>query len=131
PGVPSFVFVASPGEADIQIAWALEPPDPTWYVAHCVFAQTVTSKQFGVDRILVTARRRGREPSLDMLYTTVLPEMGHAPRFAGPRPHADDVMYAHLNPETRSALSERDRATLRALYAKPNGHRVTGPTRRD
>jgi predicted Zn-dependent protease len=131
PGVPSFVFVASPGEADIQIAWALEPPDPTWYVAHCVFAQTVTSKQFGVDRILVTARRRGREPSLDMLYTTVLHEMGHALGFAGHSPHADDVMYAHLNPETRSALSERDRATLRALYAKPNGHRVTGPKRAD
>jgi hypothetical protein len=28
-------------------------------------------------------------------------------------------------------LTERDRATLRALYAKPNGHRVTGPKRVD
>jgi predicted Zn-dependent protease len=57
--------------------------------------------------------------------------MGHALGFAGHSPHAADVMYAHLNPETRSGLSERDRATLRALYAKPNGHRVTGPKRAD
>ncbi|MEN8376984.1 MAG: hypothetical protein ABFS34_16290, partial [Gemmatimonadota bacterium] len=65
PGLPSFTFVDAPGEADIHIAWAFEPPDPSWYVAHCVYAQTLTSKRFGVDRILVTARWRGEEPSLD------------------------------------------------------------------
>jgi len=130
PGLPTFVFVESPGEADIQIDWALESPDPSWYIAHCVFSRTVFSKQFAVDRILVTARWGGREPSLDMLYATLLHEMGHALGLAGHSPNKTDVMYPHSNAERRE-LSERDRATLRALYAKPNGHRVTAPKRVD
>jgi hypothetical protein len=40
-------------------------------------------------------------------------------------------MYPRGNADRRPELSERDRATLRALYAKPNGHRVTGPKRAD
>lgn len=130
PGVPSFAFVDAPGSADIQIAWALEPTGD-WYVAHCVYSQTLFSKQFGVDRILVTARWRGSEPSLDTLYTTMLHEVGHALGLGGHSPEPGDVMYARRNPERRPELSERDRATLRALYAKPNGHRVTGPKRAD
>lgn len=129
PGLPSFVFVDSPGEADIPVAWAFEPPDPTWYVAHCVFSPTVLSKQFAVDHILVTARWRGREPSLDMIYGTVLHEMGHALGLAGHSPDRADVMGRSLNVERRPEVTARDRATLRALYAKPNGHRVTGPKR--
>lgn len=131
PGLPSFVFVDSPGDADIPIVWALEPPDPTWYVAHCVYSQTVFSKQFAVDRILVTARWRGREPSLDLIYATVLHEMGHALGLAGHSPDPADLMGRSLGTDRRPELSARDRATLRALYAKPNGHRVTGPKRAD
>jgi predicted Zn-dependent protease len=131
PGLPSFVFVETPGAADIQIAWALESPDPSWYIAHCVYSQTVESKQFGVDRILVTARWGRREFSLDMLYATLLHEMGHALGLGGHSPNPADVMYARGFPEARPALSERDRATLRVLYAKPNGHRVTAPKRAD
>jgi predicted Zn-dependent protease len=131
PGLPSFRFVDSPGEADIQIDWALEAPDPTWFVAHCVYAQTLISKRFGVDRILVTARWRGDEPSLETLYGTMLHEMGHALGLGGHSPEADDVMYRSVSRKTRVALSDRDRATLRALYARPNGHRVTGPKRAD
>lgn len=127
PGLPRFVFVDTAGAADIQIAWALEPPDPSWSVAHCVYAQTVVSKQFGVDRILVTARWRGREPSLDTIYATVLHEMGHALGLGGH--DAADVMYPRVDAGGRPELTERDRATLRALYAKPNGHRLTGPKR--
>lgn len=131
PGLPSFRFVDSPGEADIQIDWAFESPDPSWFVAHCVYAQTLISKRFGVDRILVTARWRGDEPSLETLYGTVLHEMGHALGLGGHSPEAGDVMYRSVKTETRATLSDRDRATLRALYARPNGHRVTGPKRAD
>ncbi len=131
PGLPSFVFVATPGDADIQIDWALESPDPSWYIAFCVYSQTVFSKQFAVDRILVIARWRGDEPSLDAIYATLLHEMGHALGLGGHSPNSADVMYARANADVRPELSERDRATLRALYAKPNGHRVTAPRRAD
>jgi predicted Zn-dependent protease len=131
PGLPSFRFVESAGEADIQIAWAFEAPDPSWYVAHCSYAQTLISKRFGVDRILVTARWRGDEPSLETLYATMLHEMGHALGLGGHSPVAADVMYRSVVKSSRAGLTERDRATLRALYARPNGHRVTGPKRAD
>lgn len=132
PGLPSFVFVETPGEADIQIAWAFESPDPSWYVAHCVYSRTVLSKQLAVDHILVTARWRGREPSLDTIYATLLHEMGHALGIFGHSPDPNDVMYRAAGAsESRPQLSERDRNTLRALYAKPNGHRVTAPLRAD
>lgn len=130
PGLPSFRFVDSAGEADIPIVWALEPPDPSWYVAHCVYDMSVVySKRFAVDRILVTARWRGREPALDLIYGTVLHEVGHALGLAGHSPEEGDVMFAGVR--VGHVLTERDRATLRALYARPNGHRVTGPKRAD
>ena len=129
PGLPSFVFVDAPGEADIRVTWALEPPDPTWYVAYCMYAQSVFSKQFGVDYILVTARWRGKEPALDVIYGAMLHEMGHALGLAGHSPDTNDVM--GIGARLADTVSERDRATLRALYEKPNGHRVTGPKRAD
>jgi predicted Zn-dependent protease len=57
--------------------------------------------------------------------------MGHALGLAGHSPDRSDVMASALNVERRPQLSARDRATLRALYTKPNGHRVTGPRRAD
>jgi hypothetical protein len=55
------VFVESAREADIQIAWTFEPSGD-WLIAHCVYDMSVFSKQFAVDRILVTARWQGRSP---------------------------------------------------------------------
>jgi predicted Zn-dependent protease len=132
PGLPSFVFVDTAREADIPIVWAFEPPDPSWYVAYCAYSPTLfTARQFAIDYILVTARWRGEEPSLDVLYETVLHETGHALGLGGHSPDPGDVMYAKGRRNGRPEVSERDRATLRALYAKPNGHRVTGPKRAD
>jgi predicted Zn-dependent protease len=129
PGLPSFVFVDTPRDADIPIAWAFEAPDPTWYIAYCVYAQTITSRQLAVDQILVTARWRGEEPALDVIYGTMLHEMGHALGLHGHSPEPNDVMGGSARAGVK--LTERDRATLRALYARPNGHRVTGPKRVD
>jgi predicted Zn-dependent protease len=129
PGLPSFAFVDTPRDADIAVAWAFEAPDPTWYVAHCVYSQTIVSKQLAVDRILVTARWRGEEPALDLLSGTMLHEVGHALGLGGHSPAPNDVM--GRGARLGRALTERDRNTLRALYAKPNGHRVTGPRRVD
>ena len=131
PGLPSFVFVDSAGDADIRIAWARESPDPSWFIAHCVYGPDVLAKRFSVDHILVSARWREREPALDTIYATVLHEMGHALGLGGHSPDPADVMYGRVNADAKPELTERDRATLRALYAKPNGHRVTGPRRAD
>jgi predicted Zn-dependent protease len=129
PGLPSFTFVETPADADIQIVWAFEAPDPSWYIAYCVYSPTINSKQFAVDQILVTARWRGAEPALDLIYGTMLHEVGHALGLAGHSPDPNDVMGRGARPGR--VLTERDSATLRALYARPNGHRVTGPKRVD
>lgn len=130
PGVPSFVFVDQPGDADIPIVWE-EKPSGDWYIAHCVYDLNLIQRRFGVAHILVTARYAGREQvPLQQLYETMLHEMGHALGLAGHSPYEDDIMYYRGTSKT-DGLSERDRATLRALYAKPNGHRVTGPKRVD
>jgi hypothetical protein len=73
----------------------------------------------------------GRFTSLETLYATMLHEMGHALGLGGHSPVAADVMYRRVVESSRAGLTERDRATLRALYARPNGHRVTGPKRAD
>jgi hypothetical protein len=64
-----------------------------------------------------------------LIYAAVLHEMGHALGLAAHSPDRADVMGRSLNVERRPEVTARDRATLRALYAKPNGHRVTGPKR--
>jgi predicted Zn-dependent protease len=132
PGVPSFVFVDSPGAADIPIVWEAEPSGD-WYIAHCVYDVNLIQRRFGVARILVTTRYRGRsEVPLQELYETVLHETGHALGLAGHSPNEADIMYYRGTWASRSdGISEGDRATLRALYAKPNGQRVTGAKRTD
>jgi hypothetical protein len=121
-----------PGDADIPIVWEAEPSGD-WYIAHCVYDVNLIQRRFGVARILVTTRYGGREQvSLEELYETVLHEMGHALGLAGHSPYETDIMYFRGGWAAKTdGLSERDRATLRALYAKPNGHRVTGPRRAD
>jgi len=130
PGVPSFVFVDSPGDADIPIVWEAEPSG-NWYVAHCVYEPTTTGNRLDVSRILVTTHYRGREVALDQLYRTVLHEMGHALGLAGHSPSAADIMFRSTYDSEAEGLSAADRATLRALYAKPNGYHLAGPKRAD
>jgi len=132
PGVPSFVFVDSPGEADIPIVWEAKPSGD-WYIAHCVYDVNLIQRRFGVARILVTTRYGGRDSvPLQQLYETVLHEMGHALGLAGHSPNEADIMYYRGTWASKTdGLSEGDRATLRALYAKPNGQRVTGAKRTD
>ncbi len=129
PGLPSFVLVESAREADIPVVWALTAPDPTWYIAHCAYGDTLGAKRLSISRILVTARWDGQEPPLDVLYGTVLHEVGHALGLGDHSPDPHDVMFSGAR--MGRALTARDRATLRALYARPNGHRLTGPKRVD
>lgn len=132
PGIPRFSFVDDPGEADIPIVWEAEPSGD-WYIAHCVYQLNPIQRRFGVARILVTTRGRGGDAvPLQQLYETVLHEMGHALGLAGHSPYADDIMYFRgSSASSADGPSPRDRATLRALYARPNGYRVTGPRRAD
>ncbi|UCE87129.1 MAG: matrixin family metalloprotease [Deltaproteobacteria bacterium] len=128
PGVPSFEFVDDPGAADIPFRWE-ERPTGKWFVAHCVYDISPRQRRFGVATVLVTARHYdGSDVSLELLYLTVLHEMGHALGLGGHSPEPSDVMYGALA-QQRGGLSERDRNTLRALYDRPNGSRVVGARR--
>jgi predicted Zn-dependent protease len=55
----------------------------------------------------------------------MLHEMGHALGIWGHSPDPGDTMYARVTHETPQ-LSDRDRNTLRKLYARPIGSRVAG-----
>jgi hypothetical protein len=128
-GLPRFEFVASAGEADIPIIWAAEP-DGNWYIAHCAYDVRPLSRRFGVSRIVVTGRGAGGRPAdLHDLYAVVLHEMGHALGLGGHSPIPGDIMYRSVSATATAGLSDRDRATLTALYALPIGKRVAGARR--
>ena len=131
PSIPSFIFVDSPSDADIPFVWEAEPSG-NWYVAHCVYEPSTTGNRLDVSRILVTTHYQGQEVPLDQLYRTVLHEMGHALGLAGHSPSPTDIMYFRgTRASEAEGLSARDRATLRALYAKPNGYHLAGAKHTD
>lgn len=129
PGIPSFRFVETEGDADIRIRWA-ERPSGNWYVAYCAYQIDALQRRFGVEHVLVTGRwRDGHLADMHDVYAVVLHEMGHALGLIGHSPEPGDIMYASATITSSTALSERDRATLRALYAKPIGTRIMGARR--
>jgi predicted Zn-dependent protease len=128
PGVPSFVFVENKGDADIPIVWAAEP-NGGWYIAYCAYEGFPSSRRWAVSNILVTARwGDSRVADLHDIYDTMLHEMGHALGLAGHSPDPGDVM-APVVGGSRTGLTERDRNTLKALYARPIGTRILGAKR--
>lgn len=149
PGIPSFTFVESAGEADIPVAWAEQ--SPSYSVAHFVPAINLFQRRFGAAQILVTGRYRdGKIANPEDIRLTIAHEMGHALGMMGHSPNPEDVMYPFLDlsgsnqtwfsrtvleilgPVERgraSGLSDRDRNTLRKLYEKPIGARVVGAKR--
>lgn len=122
PDLPRFAFVDDPGEADIPIVWA-EEPGGDWYIAHCAYDINRMTRRFGVARILVTTHVGGELP-LEILYRTMLHEVGHALGLTGHSPQTGDIMYRNIG--DAEGLSSRDRETLRQLYAKPTGARAVG-----
>ena len=66
------------------------------------------------------------EHVLHDVYETVLHEMGHALGIGGHSPDPADIMYAQASATASAGLSERDRATLAELYARPIGSRIVG-----
>jgi predicted Zn-dependent protease len=126
PGIPSFVFVDDAGDADIPIVWAKEP-DGDWYIAYCAWDIQPFSRRFGVSQILVTGRwDDAYVADRHEVFATVLHEMGHALGIGGHSPDQGDIMYSQISGTATGGLSQRDRATLAALYARPIGTRVAG-----
>lgn len=128
PGVPSFVFVENKGDADIPIVWAAEP-DGDWYIAFCAYEVNYASRRFDVSHILVTGRwGGGRVADVHDVHRILLHEMGHALGLTGHSPDDGDIMGAPPRQDVTS-LSQRDRATLQMLYARPIGTRILGAKR--
>lgn len=120
PGVPSFRFVESHGEADIPIIWA-EEPTGDWYIAYCSLQANLRQKRLDVEQILVTGRwGDGRVAQPSEIYETVLHEMGHALGLLGHSDDPGDIMFPGISRVPGKGLSARDRNTLRELYAGPN-----------
>lgn len=127
-GVPSFVFVEKAGDADIPIVWAAEPKGD-WFIAFCAYESNVTARRFDVSHILVTARiGKGQIADLHDIHLVMLHEMGHALGLAGHSPDHGDVMGSPPGRDV-TGFSQRDRNTLRALYARPIGARILGAKR--
>jgi len=126
PGLPSFEFVEDHGDAEIPIVWA-DAPDGDWYIAHCSWHLQLVARRFGVARVLITGRwQDGRVARTDEIYRVTLHEIGHALGVGGHSPEPADIMNARLSKATAPGLTERDRATLAALYSSPIGTRVPG-----
>jgi predicted Zn-dependent protease len=123
PGLPRFEFVDAIGDADIPITWARERQGD-WYIAQTMLNVVPSQRRFDVAQLIVTARwQNGHFASPEDVHRVVLHEMGHALGFAGHSPDPGDIMYATVS---AADLSDRDRATLAALYARPVGARITG-----
>ena len=103
-------------------------------------------RRFGVAHIVVTGRYHDGTPAtMEGLRWTIVHEMGHALGLGGHSPNPSDAMYGFLDADTPEAqnsggpeagafapvegLSTRDRETLRLLYEKPSGTRMSGARR--
>lgn len=128
PGIPRFVFVDEKSAADIPILWARQA-DGDWFIAYCAYDALPQARRLEVSHITVTARwGDSRVADIHDVHETMLHEVGHALGLAGHSPDPDDVMFASSGAGKRG-LSERDRNTLKALYARPIGTRVLGAKR--
>ena len=129
-GLPAFTFVENPGDADIPVVWE-EDPVGGFYVAHCVYHVNIDQQRFGVSRILMTGRwGDDRVASKEEIYRVMLHEMGHALGLAGHSPNHNDIMGRRgIRWLERPGISHRDRTTVRLLYERPIGTRMSGAKR--
>jgi hypothetical protein len=122
-GILSWQRVASAEQANIVITWTsvrTERPEGT----EAGLTKT-TTRMNPITREGVIAKVNmhivtqlpGRAFSDADIKKTCLHEIGHALGLQGHSPNAGDIMYYAISPRQKSALTERDRATINDLYS--------------
>lgn len=124
-GLPvRFVRVAAAGDAELRVTWTDQLPGQQAGVTHWTADRDGRLTRVHVE--LATRASDGTRADRASMRRIALHELGHALGLEH-SPDADDVMAAWVQV---GALSERDRATVRLLYA-PSGARCSASGARD
>ncbi|MBS1994285.1 MAG: tetratricopeptide repeat protein [Cyanobacteria bacterium SZAS LIN-3] len=120
PDLIKFVYVPSPGDADITVAWT---NDPSKMISSAEGGHAlVVPSNNGIMKSDITLLSRSattHQPlGPNQVRHLALHEIGHALGIFGHSPRAGDIMYGIVLPtENVSNLSERDKHTMLALYS--------------
>ncbi len=124
-GLVSFIFVDSPGKADIECSWTANAKRLN-NTAEAGEAKLATNRQgivHGTIQLLTVPLVPSLPITENRLRTTCLHEVGHALGMAGHTQNPDDIMFfsAHVTDE-RLSLKPRDINTLLRLYSDRVGN---------
>ena len=112
PDLISFRTAETPEESSLKVVWHDLPPGKVGS-----YRYTFSVLEDGIYRFRATEIQLDPDTPPDDLYRYALLEIGHALGLLGRSPFEGDAM--SVVPSGR--VSERDVATLRALYALPSG----------
>lgn len=112
PEIVSWTFVETPGEETLVVSWEDLPPNLAGSYRYAFSVTPSNEYRFRATRILLDPNT----PEGD-LYRFALLQVGHALGLLGRSPFEGDALSAVPS----GVVSERDVATLRALYALPSG----------
>lgn len=121
----TFDYVTNPSDADVQIVWYDKQPPAEKTMGH-ILGQTITDR-WGeyISRndmhLYLNNKPGGNTLTNNELYNTALHEVGHLMGIEAHSPNPHDVMYPakYLIQDQRAELTDRDIATMQALYQMP------------
>lgn len=112
PEIVSFTFVEVPDEETLVVSWETLPPNLAGSYRYAFSVTPSNEYRFRTTRVILDP-----ETPEDDLYRFALLQVGHALGLLGRSPYEGDALSAAPS----GVVSERDAATLRALYALPSG----------